>query len=77
MSGRESAAVERAVIAVVAGASVSASARAHGCNVSSVRRAMRRRGLPGGTAGTPGVPGAHSDPPEPAGSGQCTPCAAV
>lgn len=45
MAGRESAAVERAVAAVQAGSSVTDAARTNDCDVRSVRRALRRRGV--------------------------------
>ena len=46
MSARPSTAVSTAVLAVLGGQSLSAAARAHGCDVRSVRRAMRRIGIP-------------------------------
>lgn len=46
MTARESSAVENAVTLVLKGGlSLSAAARACECNVSSVRRALRRRGV--------------------------------
>lgn len=47
MAGRESAAVQAAVAAVLnLGLSVSEAARQNDCNVVSVRRALRRRDVP-------------------------------
>lgn len=46
MAGRESAAVQSALAAVVSGESVLEAARQHRCSPSSVHRAMRRHGLP-------------------------------
>lgn len=45
MTARESSAVEAAVNLVLAGTSVSAAAAHHGVAISSVRRALRRRGV--------------------------------
>ena len=45
MSGRESSAVEHAVAEAATAPSLSAVARRHGIAVSSLRRALRRRGL--------------------------------
>lgn len=46
MSGKESAAVQSALAAVEGGLSVLAAAKHWNCSPSSIRRAMRRRGLP-------------------------------
>ena len=46
MSGKESAAVQDAISAVEGGSSVLAAARQFDCAPSSIRRAMRRRGIP-------------------------------
>lgn len=55
MSGRESAAVERALRLVVQGANISRAARACGIAVSTLRRALRRRGVPPLLGGRPTV----------------------
>ena len=47
MAGRESAAVERAVERALAGETISGAARAETVAVQSVRRALRRRAIPG------------------------------
>ena len=54
MTARESSAVERAVAEAAATGNISAAARAQGVAVSSVRRALRRRGV------LPAVAGAKS-----------------
>ena len=48
MSGRESSAVQLGVAAVQAGSSLLAASREFECSPQSIRRAMRRRGLPPG-----------------------------
>lgn len=45
MSARESAAVERAVDAVMAGATIADAARSHGVARSSIHRAINRRAV--------------------------------
>ena len=46
MSGRQSAAVDRAIERVRSGSTATAAAAAEGCAVSSVARAMRRANMP-------------------------------
>lgn len=62
MSGRESAAVLSAVEAVQAGASLRSAAKAAGVALTSVRRAMRRRGEPPRPQGQPVPPADQRTP---------------
>ena len=45
MTARQSAAVDRALTLVAAGSTASAAARASGCDLRTLRRAMRRNGV--------------------------------
>jgi hypothetical protein len=53
MSGRQSAAVDRALARVRQGSTATAAAAAEGCAVSSVSRAMQRAGMPSLPPGPP------------------------